>query len=280
LAGLDQRIRRVGPWEGLIHRRAWKNEVTEGLWICREGDARMPMLCIMNATDPLPGDLSRSGFRFDAAIAAGVPRQHLYRVELQRPFHRMRCIDVDLDDHPQLCTALACLLPPGAFFSHRSAAIIHGLPVPRSALPPTPEISVFEPDRPPEISGVSAHQLTYSGQRSSSIEGLQVIGPEDAWAQLSASLSVIELVVVGDMLITGSEPYSGTPPLSDSARLADAVRRHGRRRGVRSLRTALERVRYGRCHRRNPGCGWHWRMQGFRSLYSTTASKRMAGLWR
>ena len=203
------------------------------------------MLCIMNATDPLPGDLSRGGFRFDAAIAAGVPRQHLYRVELQRPFHRMRCIDVDLDDHLQLCTALACLLPPGAFFSHRSAAIIHGLPVPRSALPPTPEISVFEPDRPPEISGVSAHQLTYSGQRSSSIEGLQVIGPEDAWAQLSASLSVIELVVVGDMLITGSEPYSGAPPLSDRGRLADAVRRHGRRRGVRSLRIALERIRYG-----------------------------------
>ena len=61
-----------------------------------------------------------------------------------------------------------------------------------------------------------------------------MIGPEDAWAQLSASLSVIELVVVGDMLITGSSrtqgrlrslivhdlptPYGGTGGAAESAR--------------------------------------------------------------
>ncbi len=72
-----------------------------------------------------------------------------------------------------------------------------------------------------------------------------MIEPEDVWAQLSASLSVADLVAIGDTLITGTEPFDGVPPVSDAARLADAVRRHGRRRGVRSLRLALERIRYG-----------------------------------
>ena len=77
------------------------------------------------------------------------------------------------------------------------------------------------------------------------IKGLNVIGPEDTWAQLSATLSVSDLVVIGDYLATGDEPYSGKPPPSTLEQLAGAVRRHGRRRGVRSLRSALEYVRYG-----------------------------------
>ncbi|GAA1447254.1 hypothetical protein [Leifsonia poae] len=106
-------------------------------------------------------------------------------------------------------------------------------------------MSVFEPARPPEIAGIAAHQLTSTGQRWVLIKGLRVIGAEDVWAQLSHRLSIDDLVVVGDFLVTGDQPYSGIPPSSTIDRMAAAVRRHGRRRGVRDLRCALERIRYG-----------------------------------
>jgi hypothetical protein len=71
------------------------------------------------------------------------------------------------------------------------------------------------------------------------------MSPHDTWAQLSGRLHLPDLVVIGDHLITGDEPYSGAPPPCTRTDLEAAVRRHGLRRGVRTLRLALERVRYG-----------------------------------
>ncbi|WP_431279314.1 hypothetical protein [Leifsonia poae] len=199
----------------------------------------------MRKPERLPEGLASAGFTVADARAAGVPRKRLYAADLQSPFFGMRTSGVDLADHIQLCRAAATVLPPGTFFSHRSAAVLHGLPVPLRALPLHPEVSVFDPSRPPEIVGVDAHQLTWSGQQIATVEGLPVIGAADTWAQLSRLLPVGDLVVLGDFLVTGSEPYTGHPPPTDRERLEAAVRRHGRRRGVQSLRLALERVRYG-----------------------------------
>jgi hypothetical protein len=58
-------------------------------------------------------------------------------------------------------------------------------------------------------------------------------------------LSVEELVVAGDFAITGDEPYSGAAPPTTRELLDGALHRHGRHRGVRNLRLAAERVRYG-----------------------------------
>jgi very-short-patch-repair endonuclease len=68
---------------------------------------------------------------------------------------------------------------------------------------------------------------------------------EDCWAQLSTSLSVRDLVVIADHLLTGDEPYSGVSPPSDRDSLERAIGRRTRLRGVRSLREALASARYG-----------------------------------
>ncbi|MFF1571213.1 hypothetical protein ACFVWR_00570 [Leifsonia sp. NPDC058292] len=194
----------------------------------------------MRANDDLP-----AAFRVRDARAAGVGTGRLRGPSFQHPFYGMRSVGLDLDDHLQLCRAAAVVLPPACFFSHHSAAVIHGLPLPWRESPREVEVSVFEPARPPELHGVIAHQLRGNSQILRSVDGLRVLGVEDTWAQLSSSLSFDDLVVIGDLLITGTHPYDGAPPPSSIELLEGAVKRHGRRRGVRPLRLALDAVRYG-----------------------------------
>jgi hypothetical protein len=69
------------------------------------------------------------------------------------------------------------------------------------------------------------------------VGGLPVAEPADAWCQLGSSLSVRELVVVGDGLMRRKDPLA---TLDD---LQAAVARWGARRGAKRLRAALSMVR-------------------------------------
>lgn len=199
----------------------------------------------MRNSEELPVGLKRGGFRVGEALAAGVSAGRLGGPDFQRPFYGMRALDLDLSDHLDRCRAASVVLPPGSYFSHRSAAVIHALPLPWRHPPKDVEISVFDPVRAPELRGVKAHQLSSNGHRTRTLRGFPTLSAEDTWAQLSGYLHVDDLVVIGDFLITGGEPYSGEQPPSSRPLLDAAVQRHGRRRGVRSLRLALEQVRYG-----------------------------------
>ncbi|MFF1877041.1 endonuclease domain-containing protein [Leifsonia sp. NPDC058230] len=184
------------------------------------------------------------GFRTRDALAAGIPRAALYDGRYHRPFHGMRT-QRQPDGHAELCRSATLILPGGAAFSHRSGAVLHGMPLPRRTLPEQVEVSVFEPDRPPRLRGILGHQLTSNGQRVVNVDGMRVLAPEEVWVQLGALLSPDELTVIGDYLVTGDEPYSGSPPPIAREQLDGALRRHGRHRGVRNLRLAAARIRYG-----------------------------------
>jgi len=152
---------------------------------------------------------------------------------------------MDLDDHLIRCRAYKPRMRHGEFFSHISAALLHGLPLPlRFAREPV-HTCVFEPRRAPKLRGVETHELQPRGQRVEQVDGMPCIGVEDCWAQLSTSLSVSDLVVIADHLLTGDEPYSGISPVSDHDSLERAISRRTRLRGVRSLREALASARYG-----------------------------------
>lgn len=188
--------------------------------------------------------MDANGARSGELLSQGVPWRTVYGERLHRPFHGMRT-EAPPEDHMSRCKAAAVVLPREALFSHRSAAIIHGMPLPAWAHLNDVEVSVFEPVRPPRLRGVLAHQLTADEHRWTVIDGLRVVAAQDTWAQLSTLLPLEDLVVIGDYLITGDEPYSGRPAPLTRRDLEAAAHRHGRRRGVRTLRMALERVRYG-----------------------------------
>lgn len=190
---------------------------------------------------PLPAD----GFTLAQATAAGWSRHRLYRRDLDRPFHGVRTVGADLDDHRALCRAYSARDHAGDVFSHFSAAILLCLPLPRRYQPEDIDVAVFAPRKPSRVRGVAPHELRPAGHRVVEVDGLRCMSAPDTWAQLSGAIGLTDLIVMGDFLLTGSQPYSGVPSQWTRTDLEAAVRRHGRRPGVRNLRLALDRIRYG-----------------------------------
>jgi len=188
---------------------------------------------------------SPDGFTVAQASVAGVSRHRLYRTDLDRPFHGVRTIGADLADHRVLCRAYASREHTGDVFSHFSAAILQGLPLPRHYRPGGIDVAVFAPRKPSRVRGVIPHELRPAGHRVVEVDGLRCMSAPDAWAQVSRGIGLTDLIVMGDFLLTGSQPYSGVPSPWTRADLEAAVRRHGRRPGVQNLRLALDRIRYG-----------------------------------
>jgi len=165
-----------------------------------------------------------------------------------RPFHGVRVEGSgEVADLRARAHALSVRMESGQVFSHLTAAALHGFPLPARHTDPRADlhISVFEPQRAPQLRGVVSHELKATGQLVTSIERLAVMGVEDTWAQLASSLSPTDLVVVADWLVTGREPYSGEPPPTTIEALDRAIARRGRMRGVKTLRVARDRARYG-----------------------------------
>jgi len=184
-------------------------------------------------------------FTVHQGLDAGIRRGALYGPGFSRPFRGVRSFSPIVSDHLAKCRAYSRLDRMTHAFSHQSAAVIHGLPLPLHQHPEDVHVATFVPYKPPQMRGVVAHELRPAGHRIVQAEGLRCFSPEDTWAQLSGVLSLADLVVIGDWLITGDEPHSGTPSPFDRADLERALRHHGRRPGIRRLREALELVRYG-----------------------------------
>lgn len=187
---------------------------------------------------PLPPILRSDAFSVGAAQQAGVPRQRLRRSDLRAPFRGVR---VPAHSAPtelwELCRAYRSLMPPGALFSHGTAARLLELPLPaRLEADPVIDVAVIAPARAPRMRGVRGHLLN-APPRTRSLRGLPVPSPPEVWCQLGSVLGADELVIVGDALCRR------TDPLADPGELREAVDGSGFRPGVRKLRQAIELVR-------------------------------------
>lgn len=198
----------------------------------------------MRSPNPLPIALRGRPFLVSEAVSAGVPPGRLRRSDLARPFRGVRMPMDDADDLALRCRALIALLPPGAFFSHITAARLLGIP-----LPSTLErerrlhVSVVTPSTVPARRGVVSHEHL-SAPPPMQWSGLPVSPPARAWATLASFLSEADLVAAGDYLVTGEAPWTTIAALeAEVGGLTGA-------RGVRALRGALPQIRVGPRSRR------------------------------
>ena len=134
------------------------------------------------------------------------------------------------------CAAYAQRMRPCEVFTHRTAAILHGLPV-RPPVDGRLDVGAFTPNGLPRAAGVRGHRVRAGDVRVVTLRGLRVVSAVDAWCQLAAQLSVRELVIVGDALVRRNHP------IATLAELRAAVARHVGRRGHRALTEAMELVR-------------------------------------
>lgn len=176
-------------------------------------------------------------FTLAEARGAGISRKRTRSSDLESPFYGVRAAAGSITELTERCEAYATRMPPGHFFSHVTAARLHGIPLP---WPLQQEhlvhVSVLKPARAPRAVGVRGHTVDVS-PRVDLIDGLAVLGPVETWCQLAPLLRLDDLIAAGDRLL-------GLPlPLATHAELAVAVDAQSGHRGARALREAFAWVR-------------------------------------
>lgn len=195
----------------------------------------------MRTPRPLPDELQDLiAFGVADARALGVPRGRLDRGGLVRPYQGVRSRG-PLTTTWRRAHAYSVRLRPGQFFSHATAAELHGLPLPLTVKQdPLLHISVFGRQQPPRTRGVIGHRLQHRPGIVTVVDHLPAVTAVEAWCQLGASLSLAPLVAAADHLVRKGvrDPDA---VLDDLRAASTAVRRVGADR----LTEALTLVRPG-----------------------------------
>ena len=183
---------------------------------------------------PLPSQLHGRAFSVAEATTADVSRSRTRAADLQAPFHGVRTAAGPLD-LVSACRARLTRLPPVAAFSHVTAARLHTLPLPlRLARQQVLHVSVPVGKRAPEGRFTCGHQVVLRAEDVDERHGIPSTTPARTFCDLASTLTLAELVAVGDHLVRRG---AGTLTVDE---LAAAVAGYPGRRGLVKLRRALD----------------------------------------
>ncbi len=188
----------------------------------------------MTRRNPLPEPLATEPFLSRVAAPRIIPRSRLGAKDLRREVRGTRLATENLSLR-QRCALFQLRMPPTAFFSHATAALLQGIPLPlsQSRVPPV-HIALPSPHRAPHAEGLVGHKLQIEPQEVVSLpDGLRVTGVVRTWLDLGSQLSLADLVAAGDFIIHRRNP------LASISQLAAALDRRRNRRGLVTLHTAL-----------------------------------------
>lgn len=182
----------------------------------------------------LPSSLAAEPFTTRTARVAGIQRGRLRGRDLEHPFHGVHVpTTIDLEVR-QLCAALATRIPHDAFFCGPTAAQLFEVPLPhRIEREYTTHVAVPAPATAPVGRGIAGHSYRVADGEICITNGLRVSTPARAWCELSAVLSLDELIAAGDYLIHHERR------LSSRSELAELVQRFPARKGRVTRRAAL-----------------------------------------
>jgi very-short-patch-repair endonuclease len=145
----------------------------------------------------------------------------------------MRLISPDAASLVDRCRMFALRMPPEAFFSHSTAALLFGAPLPleieRSALI---HVAVPSPRRAPHVAGVAGHKLRVIAGDVVIVRELRATSPARTWCDLAGTLPLSDVVAIGDYLI------HWRLPLCSRADLTRAAANFEGQRGMKVLRRA------------------------------------------
>lgn len=188
-------------------------------------------------------------FSVQQAASIGVRRGRTDAADLVRPFHGVRSVSA-----PSTFRAtVECYLPrmrPGQRLVGKSAVRLWALPYP-AAWHPTEalEIAVPQEDSPPRTRGVKGRHLRSTRAQTWSLRGVSMVDPIAAVFSCANELTVPQLVMLLDALVSGSSNYPGMELVArPRCTLGDIAARRaewGRFPGSKAVRTALGRAREG-----------------------------------
>lgn len=205
----------------------------------------------------LPPQLRGASFTVADAHLLGVGDGRLRRRDLARPFHGVRAPATpsarstpgapatgaepwaqSLAAARERARQYSVRMTGDQFFSHVTAAILHGLPLPaRCLMQPNVDVGTSVRAARRRGRGVAGHLIPAERARLVFVTNLPVASVVDVWCQLSTVLTLDELVIVGDSLVRRNRPPA------TMAQLAAGVARHAGLAGARRLREAFALVR-------------------------------------
>jgi hypothetical protein len=155
---------------------------------------------------PLPPTLGAAPFSIAEARAAGVGRKRLAGTDLTRPFAGVRTTSAP-DDTRGRCSAYRPKMADSEFFSHVTAAVLHGMWLPLELeTRGTLDVSVVRPARAPRDRGVVGHHLVRRPRLVVTRDGFRLADPVETWCQLATLLHPRELIVAGESLLARGRP--------------------------------------------------------------------------
>ena len=183
---------------------------------------------------PLPESVPVPAFNARAALELGVSKARLRSSDLIRPFHGIRSTRA-ASTLEERCRQYLPRLHPGQFFSHSTAAIVLGLPLPR-AIEMDDRLHVSGRSSRPRTDGVEGHRAR--GTPVAHVRGLPLTHPVWLLPELARMLTLDELIVAGDGLVRRKRAPATLDQLVGGAEKLDG-------RGIRMVRDALLQVRAG-----------------------------------
>ncbi len=188
---------------------------------------------------PLPEDLAGGPFTVGQARSVGLRHCDLRGHGLHRPTHAVRTTAAPATLR-ELAAAFAVALPPDAAFSHVTAALLLGLPLP-AALEAQVALDVVRPTGRGQVRrrGCLGHR-GLEARETVRVAGVPVVGPADTWVDLG---EVLHRGLVLDDLVVAGDAVANRP--GGVAAMATVLSGRGRPRGKRVLESALSLVRPG-----------------------------------
>jgi very-short-patch-repair endonuclease len=189
----------------------------------------------MRRPTALPDELGEGAFSTADARKLGVSRRRTRSSSLVSPYFGVRSPRAP-SSTLERATAYSHWMERSQFFSHLTAAELHGLRMPEGFRPRELHVASIPPMRAPRSHGVIGHQVAPL-LPVETVHGLRLSSAVDTWLSLAGTLSLDDLVVMGDGLV------SRLRPLTDLASLESAIAAVPGRRGQRRLNEAFRAIR-------------------------------------
>ncbi|MFB2599369.1 endonuclease domain-containing protein [Herbiconiux sp. P17] len=173
-------------------------------------------------------------FSVTEAMMNGVGRGRLRARDVVAPFTGVRIPVGHALTLADRCRGFALRMPHDAAFSHTTAALLHGIPVPE-ALEHDTTLHVVVPATRRAVGArdIRGHEMHLPSTDVVHRLGLPITTVERTWCDLSAVLDRVALLAAGDRILFHEDP------LASRGSLTAAVDLYRARRGIRALRSTL-----------------------------------------
>lgn len=182
---------------------------------------------------PLPPHLAEAPFANIDAARAGVSPDRLRAKDLDKSIWGIRRAG-KAETLQDRCALIAYRLRKDAVFSHATAALLLGGPLPLALEKSRAvHVAVFSPEPSPHARGLTGHSLELSATDLVHVGQLRATSAARTWQDMAGMLSLAELVALGDYFV------HWRAPLTTVAALTATVAKMVGKRGAKKARAAL-----------------------------------------